>query len=50
MYAAWQRFSERSVHQQLSIEKLLPRGIPAETITVDDEDLLVRRDYVIDYV
>ncbi len=35
--------------QQLSIEKHLPWGIPTATIPVDNEDLLVHRDYVINY-
>jgi DNA/RNA endonuclease G (NUC1) len=35
--------------QQLSIEKHLPWGIPTATIPVDNEGLLVHRDYVIDY-
>jgi DNA/RNA endonuclease G (NUC1) len=35
--------------QQLSIKKHLPWGIPTATIRVDNEDLLVHRDYVIDY-
>lgn len=35
--------------QQLSIEKHLPWGIPTATVPVDNEDLLVHRDYVIDY-
>lgn len=34
---------------QLSIGKHLPWGIPTATIPVDNEDLLVQRDYVIDY-
>jgi DNA/RNA endonuclease G (NUC1) len=35
--------------QQLSIEKHLPWGIPAATISVDNEGLLVHSDYVINY-
>ena len=35
--------------QQLSIEKHLPWGIPTATVPVDNEDVLVHRDYVIDY-
>lgn len=35
--------------QQLSIERHLPWGIPTATVPVDNEDLLVHRDYVITY-
>ena len=35
--------------QQLSIEKHLPWGVPTATIPVDNEVLLVHRDYVINY-
>ena len=35
--------------QQLSIEKHLPWGVPTATVPVDNEDVLVHRDYVIDY-
>jgi len=35
--------------QQLSIERHLPWGIPTATVPVDSEDLLVHRDYVINY-
>ncbi len=36
-------------NQQLSIEQHLPWGVPTATIPVDNEDLLVHRDYVINY-
>lgn len=35
--------------QQQSIETHLPWGVPTATVPVDNEDLLVHRDYVIDY-
>jgi len=35
--------------QQLSIERHLPWGVPTATVPVDNEEVLVHRDYVINY-